>query len=84
MDAVEAVVIKTTLLPDITIHPGGSSSSGFSPGDLVLRLFRPQVVVQTAFGDAEIAPYGEPGPSLWPFAAALLVVAVVAVAVNSQ
>jgi hypothetical protein len=83
MDAIDAVVIKTTLLPDITLHPGGSGG-GFSPGGLVLRLLKPQVVVQSAFGDAEVAPFGEPGPSLWPVAAAVLVVVVVAVAVNSQ
>jgi hypothetical protein len=77
------VVIKSNLLPDITIAPPSSSSSSSGPsawlnsvGQFALSVIQPAVYVGALGQQTEVAaPAGEPTEGLW--IVALVVVALV-------
>lgn len=75
--AVDRITVRTTATPAYTYVPGsaaGPQQDGGSFGAWILSLLKPDVEVQTAFGTARYAPYGQVTESYWPWVAGGLAV----------
>jgi hypothetical protein len=76
------VEVRTRFLPPLRFDvaaPGDESEpEAGGVGGWLLAQLRPAMCVETPFGSWSKAPYGEPGESRWPLAAAVAVVVLVA------
>lgn len=64
-----SVTIKTRLLPDVTLDLSGTAGGG---GVNVAGLLKPSVTISIpGLVNETVAPFGTPGPSLFPFFAVL-------------
>lgn len=60
---IKSIKIESTFLPTIDIQ------DPFKPGppNPLLQILKPKITVEVAqLGDQVMAPYGEPGQSVWP------------------
>lgn len=64
---VTGIRIQSAFLPDIYLaDPFAPNQSGKGP-NAFLQALKPKITVETtAIGNKSIAPYGEPGATLWP------------------
>lgn len=69
---IKSVKIETAFLPDINIADPFKSGGAPNP---ILQALRPKITVDTAIGEQTLAPYGEPGATLWPVLRNFLIVA---------
>lgn len=73
---VQTVTVQTAWLPTITLN------DPFQPGppNPLLNLLKPKITIQTVGGAPIVmTPYGDPGASKWPIAAAVGAVGVIAI-----
>ena len=64
---ITGIRIQSAFLPDIYLaDPFAPNQAGKEP-NAFLQALKPKITVETtAIGNKSIAPYGEPGASMWP------------------
>lgn len=68
---IKSIKIESAFLPEIYLD------DPFKPGppNPILQLLKPQITINTSLGEQKIAPYGEPGASIWPVVKTALLIA---------
>jgi hypothetical protein len=62
-DSIKRITIRTAYGPDIVIDKPFAPS----PPSPLLKVLKPEILLDTDFGPLQMAPFGRPGPTKWPF-----------------